>query len=127
MPRVAHFEIHADNPERAAKFYRDVFGWQIQKWAGPVEYWLIVTGTNEEPGINGGLMKRHGAINGDSVIAYVCTITVDSLDTYAAKIPQHGGTIVMPKMAIPGVGWSAYAKDTEGNIFGIHQDDPGAK
>ncbi len=127
MPRVVHFEIHAENPERAAKFYREVFAWNIQKWEGPVEYWLIETGPKDEPGINGGLMKRRGPINGDSVIAYVCTMTVDSVDNYAARITQHGGSLVVPKQAIPGVGWMVYAKDPDGNIFGIHQEDPAAK
>ena len=58
MPRVVHFEIHADDPERAVNFYQDVFGWQIVKWEGPQDYWLITTGPDDEPGINGGLMKR---------------------------------------------------------------------
>ncbi|HEY3294048.1 MAG TPA: VOC family protein [bacterium] len=127
MPRVVHFDIHAENPERAAQFYRDVFGWTIVKWEGPMEYWLITTGPKEEPGINGGLMKRHGAINGDSVIAYVCTVSVDSVDAYLQKILSHGGSVAMPKMPIPGVGWIAYVKDTDGNIFGIEQNDPAAR
>ena len=58
MPRVAHFEIHADQPERAIKFYTNVFDWTIEKWNGPQDYWLITTGEEDQPGINGGLMKR---------------------------------------------------------------------
>ena len=58
MPRVTHFEVHADDPERAAKFYRDAFGWKIDKWEGPVDYWLVTTGTEDEPGIDGGLVVR---------------------------------------------------------------------
>src|SRR3972149_5570591 len=58
MPRVIHFEIAADDPERAVAFYRKVFGWEIQKWEGPMEYWVITTGPKEEPGIDGGLGRR---------------------------------------------------------------------
>jgi hypothetical protein len=127
MPRVVHFEIHADNPERAAKFYTDSFGWKIQKWDGPVEYWMVMTGEPGQPGINGGLMRRHGAVTGDSVIAFVCTLDVPSVDDYVKKVIAAGGTIVMPKSAVPGIGWMAYGKDTEGNIFGLMQEDPNAR
>lgn len=58
MPRVVHFEIDAEKPERAVKFYEKVFGWKIEKWKGPVDYWLITTGKEKEPGIDGGLAKR---------------------------------------------------------------------
>jgi predicted enzyme related to lactoylglutathione lyase len=56
MPRVVQFEVHADNPERAVKFYREIFGWELVKWEGPQDCWLITTGPNDESGINGGLM-----------------------------------------------------------------------
>ena len=127
MGRVVHFEIHADNPERAVKFYESVFNWKFQKWEGPAEYWLITTGPDNEPGINGGLMKRNGKIDGESVIAYVCTADVKSLDDSLNKVKNNGGTEALPKTAVPGVGWLAYCKDTEGNIFGMMQNDPNAK
>ena len=127
MPRVVHFEIEADNPERAAKFYTKVFGWKIEKWKGPMDYWMITTGDKKKPGINGGLYKRKGKVAGSSVIAYVCTIDVPSVDQYEKKIKANGGTIVMPKSAIPGVGWFASAKDTEGNMFSIMKTDMKAK
>jgi uncharacterized protein len=127
MPRVIHFEIHVEKPERAVAFYSKLFGWEFTKWGGPVEYYLVKTGPDGQPGINGGLIKRQGAIDGSAVIAYVCTVDVPSVDDYAAKIRALSGTIVVPKMPIPGVGWLAYAKDTEGNIFGIHQVDASAK
>ena len=126
MPRVVHFEIHADDPTRATNFYRNVFDWQINKWEGPEDYWLITTGPATQPGINGAILQRRGPINGDAVIAYVCTIDVPSVDDIAAKITSHGGTIVLPKMAVPHVGWLLNAKDTEGNIFGALQNDPSA-
>jgi predicted enzyme related to lactoylglutathione lyase len=127
MPRVIHFEIHAENPDRAIKFYQELFGWQFTKWEGPQPYWLVVTGPDTEPGINGGLIPRRGAIDGQAVIAYVCTVDTSSVDDYVRKAKAAGGLEVVPKMPIPGVGWLAYCKDTEGNIFGLMQNDPNAK
>jgi predicted enzyme related to lactoylglutathione lyase len=126
MSRVIHFEIHADDPKRAVDFYQDIFDWQINKWGGPEDYWLVTTGPDSEPGINGAILKRRQPINGDAVIAYVCTIDVPSVDDAIAKITSMGGTIALPKMAVPQVGWLAYAKDTEGNIFGVMQSDHSA-
>lgn len=127
MPRVVHFEIHASEPARAADFYTKVFDWTITKWGGPVDYWLVDTGGNDQPGINGGIVKRMGEIDGQAVIAYVCTVDVDSLDKYSERVLNFGGQNVVPKMPVPGIGWLAYFKDTEGNIFGIMQNDPDAK
>ncbi|MGH9908858.1 MAG: VOC family protein [Pyrinomonadaceae bacterium] len=126
MPRVIHFEIHAGNPTRAIAFYEKVFGWTFQKWEGPMEYWLVTTGPDEQPGINGGLMQRQGEIDGQAVIAYVCTIDVAAVDDSVKTIEANGGQIVVPKMPIPGLGWLVYCKDTEGNIFGIMQSDASA-
>ena len=126
MSRVIHFEIHADEPQRAVNFYQNIFDWQINKWEGPEDYWLVTTGPDSEPGINGAILKRRQPINGDAVIAYVCTIDVPSVDDAIAKITSIGGTIALPKMVVPQVGWLASAKDTEGNIFGVMQSDRSA-
>ncbi len=126
MPRVVHFEIHADDPQRAVNFYQNVFGWQINKWEGPEDYWLVTTGANNEPGINGAILQRRGPINGDAVIAYVCTIDVPDIDEAITKATSQGGTVALPKMPVPGVGWLAYYKDSEGNIFGMLQTDAAA-
>ena len=127
--RVVHFEIHADQPDRAIAFYSGLFGWKFDKWEGPMPYWLVTTGPDSERGINGGLTVRRGPrpAEGQPLNAYGCTIAVDNLDALIAKTPGLGGGIVLPKMPIPSVGWLAYAKDTEGNIFGMIQNDPGAK
>jgi uncharacterized protein len=122
MPRVVHFEINADQPERAVGFYSQVFGWNAHKWEGPQEYWLVTTGENSQPGINGGLLRRR-----DPSATTVNTIDVPSVDDYLAKITQAGGRVALPKMAIPGVGYLAYCIDTEGNTFGIMQADTSAK
>ena len=123
MSRVTHFEIHASDPERAVNFYQTVLGWQFHKWEGPMPYWLITTGPDDQPGINGGLTQRRGEIDGQAVIAYVCTVNVDDVDASANTATANGGQIAVPKMAIPGVGWLVYCKDTEGNIFGMMQAD----
>ena len=127
MPRVVHFEIHAADPNRAVTFYKTLFGWTFQKWEGPMEYWLVTTGPNDQPGINGGLVQRQGDIDGQAVIAYVCTVDVENLDASVQTAVDNGGQIALPKMPIPGMGWLAYCKDTEGNIFGMMQGDPNAQ
>lgn len=128
MPRPIHFEIQADNPERAIAFYQSVLGWTFNKWSGPISYWLVKTGPDGTPGIDGGLHPRvgPGPVDGQAVNSFVCTVDVPNVDAYTAKVTAAGGTICRPKMAIPGVGWLAYAKDTEGNIFGLMQNDPSA-
>ena len=126
MSRVVHFEIHAERPDRAVAFYTKLFGWQFTKWDGPMEYWLIKTGEPGTPGIDGGLMQRHGTIDGTAIIAFVCTVDVADIDRAIAAALAAGGSIALPKEAIPTVGWLAYCKDTEGNIFGMMQSDPNA-
>ena len=126
MGRVVHFEIHAENPDRAQKFYSDTFGWKFNKWDGPFEYYLIETGSRDRPGIDGGLMRRQDGIDGQAMIAFVCTLDVESLDDTIEKVNSNGGQTIVEKNAVPGVGWMAYFKDTEGNIFGAMQADPQA-
>ena len=121
MARVGHFEIHADDPQRAINFYQNVFGWQFNKWDGPQEYWLIKTGESDQPGIDGGMGPP--PTDGQAVNAYVCTVLSSGLDADVTQSLSNGGSIAVPKMAIPGMGWLAYVKDTEGNIFGVMQED----
>jgi predicted enzyme related to lactoylglutathione lyase len=121
MPRVVHFEIHADNPDRAVEFYSKVFGWKIEKWQGPIDYWLVTTGDEKKPGINGAIMRRMNEGNTWN------TIDVLSVDEFVRMIVRAGGKVVQEKTTIPGVGYMAYCEDTEGNVFGIMQDDSSAK
>ena len=121
MSRVTHFEIPADNPERAIKFYETVFSWTIEKWDGPIEYWLIMTGPEDQPGIDGGLAKRS-----DPEIGVENTIEVADLEGSLLDVEKNGGKLIRPKIAVPGVGWMAYIKDTEGNVFGLMETDPEA-
>ncbi|OGF30532.1 hypothetical protein A3H09_00855 [Candidatus Falkowbacteria bacterium RIFCSPLOWO2_12_FULL_45_13] len=121
MNRVIHFEIQADNVERAIKFYKNALGWKITKWpgeAGGMDYWMIETG-NKTPGINGGLYQR--SEGKDKFYLYDCTIGVADLDKAMADVKAGGGMIIRNKMEIPKVGWFARAVDTEDNRFGLMQ------
>jgi predicted enzyme related to lactoylglutathione lyase len=122
MSRPIHFEIPADDPARAEAFYGHVFGWKFQKWDGPMPYWLITTGADGEPGINGGLLPRTqpGA-------STVNTIGVASLDDTVRAVEAKGGRVAAPRMGIPGVGWLAYCLDPEGNTFGVLEADEKAR
>ncbi|XES78658.1 MAG: VOC family protein [Candidatus Bathyarchaeia archaeon] len=122
MSRVIHFEIPAANPEKMIAFYTRVFGWKIDKWNGPVNYWLITTGDDAEPGINGAIAEKS-----ETVQATTNTINVASFEEAIQKVTEAGGQVLMPKMAVPGVGYMTYCKDPEGNVFGVMQSYPQAK
>ncbi len=124
MARPIHFEIHADDLARCRAFYEGLFGWNFTEYV-PGFYYLVTTGPKDEPGIDGGMVKRQGG-SGERISAFVCTIGVPDLDTVAGKLDGLGGTVALPRHAVPGVGWNMYAKDTEGNVFGIHQADSNA-
>lgn len=121
MLRVEMIDIAADDPPRAIRFYERVFGWRIRKWEGPTDYWLIQTGDDAAPGINAGLAKR------DDPSQFVTPfVSVPSLDEYVARVVASGGTIIQPKMTIPGVGYLAAFRDTEGNTVGMLEKDEAA-
>ncbi|MBB6052400.1 VOC family protein [Armatimonas rosea] len=117
MSRVIHFELPAENPERAMAFYSQVFGWQFQKWEGPMDYWLVTTGPAEAFGINGGLAAQQP----EMPKAPINVIDVVAIDDAIAAVKAAGGTITMEKHEIPGVGWLAYFTDTEGIVSGLMQ------
>jgi uncharacterized protein len=121
MPKIIHFEISADDPKRASAFYKNVFGWHINKWQGPVDYWLISTDDREGISINGAIRQR---MRDETTVN---TIDVPSIDEFTQIVVGAGGTIVVAKSVVPGVGYHAYCADTEGNLFGIMQQDPSAQ
>lgn len=127
MPRVVHFEIHATNPQALIRFYSGLLGWKFTPTEG-VEYWLIETGPPEEPGIDGGLVRRPVPGPADSPVlgAYPCTVSVESVDEALRRARELGGEEALPKMAVTGVGWLAYIKDPDGNTLGLLQTDPSA-
>jgi predicted enzyme related to lactoylglutathione lyase len=119
MVRVIHFELFAEEPVRIGRFYREVFGWQLDRWDGPAAYWQIRTGEGE--GIDGGLaVKREG------MPGVVTTLEVASVDEVVARVLRQGGAVVRPKRSVRGVGYLAYCRDPGGNVFGLLQRDPRA-
>ena len=131
MSRVVHFEIHADNPERAGTFYRDAFGWTVEDWSefAGMPYFGLTTGPEDAMGINGAIMQRQSPPPepGSPVQGAVITLGVDDFDASAQKIFDAGGSIALAKYALPGMAWQGYFLDTENNVFGIHQPDPEAR
>lgn len=119
MPTIVHFDVPADDPERAKKFYAELFGWKFEKPLETMDYYLIETeGLKGEPGPGGGLGKREMA--DQRIMNY---IGVSSVDEYLVKIEELGGKILMQKTAVPGWGYLAICMDTENNTFGIWQDE----
>jgi predicted enzyme related to lactoylglutathione lyase len=118
--RVVHFEIPYDDGDRARRFYGETFGWQLQEMPG-MEYTLVVSGpTGErgpsEPGfINGGMLAREES----AASAPVVVIDVDSIDATLSTIERTGGAVVVPKQPVGGMGFTAYVKDSEGNVIGL--------
>lgn len=119
--RVVHFEIPTDNPEAAKAFFGKAFGWTFQSF-GDDSYWLVSTGDPSQPGINGGLIKKRHPQQ-----PLTNSIDVADLDAAMQAVEHAGGKIVVPKMAIPTVGWLAYFTDLDGNIHSLHQTDPSAR
>jgi uncharacterized protein len=113
---MIHFEIPADDVERAVTFYRSLFGWKISD-PMKMEYFICETKDAQGHGIDGGIMKRK--MPGQPFTNYIFTRSIDDL---APKITAAGGEIVLPKMEIgEGIGWILCFKDPEGNIIGLHQ------
>lgn len=126
--RVAHFEIQADDLERAMEFYKKIFGWEFIEWkGGEKEYWMIMTAPKDstETGIDGGLLKRPSECDPvkpkQGMTGYVCTIVVENIDDTIKRLEEGGSICALPKMNLAGMAWQAYYIDTEKNIFGIHQ------
>jgi predicted enzyme related to lactoylglutathione lyase len=123
MPRPIHFEMTFEDAERAQTFYGKVFGWSFNKWGDDsMPYYLTTTGPDGEPGINGGIMLRQNGMGPGTTN----TMGVESVDAAVDTITSAGGKIILPKMAVPGMGWLAYAVDTEGNQFGVFEMDANA-
>jgi predicted enzyme related to lactoylglutathione lyase len=131
---IVHFEIPADQPERAAKFYRELFGWEISRYENSAddregfEYWMVRTvptdaeGQPTRPGVNGGLMRR--MMPGQTPVNY---IGVANVDEFVRKAERLGAKVLMSKQPVPGMGWFAQLTDPEGNVFAIWQTDAKAE
>ncbi|HEY8224180.1 MAG TPA: VOC family protein [Pyrinomonadaceae bacterium] len=119
---VRHFSINADNVPRARAFYEKTFDWQFEPW-GPPNFYLIKTGTADDPGVEGALQGRREIVAGKPMFGFECTLGVESIDETIAAIEANGGKIVMPKFYIPTVGSLIFFEDTEGNLVGAMQYD----
>ena len=123
---MIYFEVQADDVERAADFYRMIFGWSIAKVDEdlPIQYWRI-----HFDSLAGGLLKRPGNTPppGHGTNAFVCSFEVADFDATAARILELGGQVALPKFAVRGRGWQGYYLDGEGNVFGIYELDENAQ
>lgn len=136
MPTIVHFEIPADDIERAKKFYTNIFGWKIEKLPGtddsqltsvatgqPIEYWMVTTTDDKgNKALGGGMMKRQMAEH--RVTNY---IGVNSVDEYSSRVENLGGKVLAPKHAVPGMGYFALCLDTENNPFAMWETNESAK
>jgi len=115
MPRnVVHFAIHADDVERARRFYAAVFGWRFDPW-GPPGFYEITTGDDDRPGIHGALHGRDEPLTGTGNRGFTCTVAVEDLADIREKVIANGGTITYDEIEIPTVGTLTQFLDTEGN------------
>ena len=116
MPNnIAHFDVAADDVERARRFYERVFGWRFEAW-GPPDFYLVHTGAEADPGIHGSFSKRTEPVGGRGRIGYECTISVADLGASKAAIVANGGKIVLDEHEIVGVGRLIRFEDSEGNL-----------
>jgi predicted enzyme related to lactoylglutathione lyase len=123
MATIVHFDVPAEDVQRAKTFYEKLFDWQIEPVPGPMEYYNILTkDENGIEGVAGGMGKR--ANQNKKITNY---IGVSSVDEHIIKIQDLGGKIIMPKTTIPGFGYLATFIDTEGNTLGIWETDSEAK
>jgi hypothetical protein len=122
MPvNLAHFAINADDPDTSRTFYASVFGWTFQPF-GPPGFFKIDT-----DGVFGALQKRRDLVEGNSTVGLECTFGVDDVDDIARKVIEAGGTILMPRFTISGVGHLIFFKDPSGNAIGAMQYDSAAE
>ena len=128
MAGVVHFEIPADDKERANGFYQSAFGWNLSPMQG-MDYTIAITTPSDQ---QTGMPSAPGAINGalflrtDNLRTPIITIDVEDMDAALAQVESAGGSVAQAKDAVPGMGYFAYFKDTEGNIMGLWQTDSSA-
>jgi predicted enzyme related to lactoylglutathione lyase len=113
---IVHFEIPADDVERAKAFYGGLFGWEFSTPRGFPDYWTFLTG-DPETDAGGGLMARQSP----DQVGLITYFGVESIDDTTARVRELGGTVVVPKQEVPGMGWLATYLDPEGNLFAVWQ------
>lgn len=119
MPTIEFVEVAAEDLQRARAFYQKLFGWTFERMPGPMEYWIAqTTGGDGKPAVHVGMMARRSPQQ--RITAYV---TVESIDASMEEVRRLGGQVLMPKMAVPKMGWFAVCMDTEQNGFALWQTD----
>lgn len=128
MAAIVHFEIPTEDSDRANTFYKSVFDWNLSPMQG-MDYTVAITTPSDE---QTGMPSQPGAINGalfprtDNLKTPIITLDVEDVDAALAQVEAAGGSVVQGRDAVPGMGWYAYFKDTEGNVLGVWQTDPSA-
>jgi predicted enzyme related to lactoylglutathione lyase len=123
--RVVHFEIPYDDGDRARRFYKEAFGWQLQE-IPEMDYTLVTTGPSGEQGptepgyVNGGMLHREEGGSSGPVIV----VDVESIDAALAKIGELGGATLVPRQPVGMMGFAAYFTDPEGNVVGLWENAP---
>jgi len=123
---MTHFAIHIDDMERAKKFYEEVFDWGFASY-GPPDFLQIKADKTENGQLIGALQSRRYSPVLEKIVGWECTVSVESVDDIVQRIQNNGGQILLPKTAIPYVGWIAKFLDTEGNLVCAMQTDNSAK
>jgi len=122
MATIVHVDVPSDDPERAKKFYAALFGWKFQ--SVPEFQYNLFTMENPDgtPGVRGGLGKRMAPEQ-----RMTNFFGVPSIDDAMKQVVQLGGKLISPKMPVPGMGYLVTCMDTEGNAFGLWEENAGAK
>ncbi len=125
---IVHFEIYGDHVPKLKEFYQKLFGWKIEKYSGPMDYWMIRTvptdakGMPTANGVNGGMMQRPTP----EARGWLNYVAVESVDESVGEVKKLGGSLIRPKQAVPKMGWFAVVADPEHNVFALWQQDPKA-
>ena len=123
MPTIVHIDIATEDPQRARRFYESLFGWKMATPPGMPDFYLFeTTDLSGKPGVGGGLGRR-----GEPSQRITAYIGVDSIEKYSEQVAGLGGSLLHPKMTVPGWGYLAVCQDTEGNTFGLWQEDRNAR
>ena len=114
---ISFFAVHVDDVARGSRFYEQVFGWRFEPW-GPPDFYLVHTGDDAKPGIQGLMHKRQAPRGAGGPNCFECTVAVDDITAVTAAIEANGGRIIMDRVPIPTVGVLTKFEDSEGNIVG---------
>lgn len=122
-----YFDLTVNDAKKARQFFAQVFDWRFEKFPIPYEYYRIQAGPESELGIDGGIREvKDAKIDGGKPLT-VITIGVQNIDEYLERVKKNGGSILEPKIVIPGIGWYATCAEPGGLPFGIMQANSGAK